>query len=192
MDLDGGADAASDAASDASACGAIEAVFPLEPGLHVASCTPLTYATNPPTSGTHYPIWAAFKKYDKPVPRGFYVHAMEHGAIVFEHNCAAGCDAEIAALVAYLAARPPDPLCVAPLANRFILTPDPLLDVPFAASAWGASLKMQCLDFAAIGAFIDAHYAKAPENFCFDGTDVTDPASGIPAGCGEPMDAGAD
>jgi hypothetical protein len=140
----------------------------------------------------HYPTWAAFKTYDKPVPRGFYVHSMEHGAVVFEHNCAGNCDADIAALVAYLAARPADPACVAPLTNRFIVTPDPLLDVPFAVSAWGASLKMQCLDFAAIGAFIDAHYAKAPENFCFDGVDVTDPASGFPADCGAPSDAGSD
>ena len=189
----GSMDAGSDAPSDASACGAVESVFAPEPGIHVASCTPLTWSTNPPTSGMHYPIWAAFKSYTKAVPRGFYVHSMEHGAVVFTYSCSPGCDADVAALQAYLDARPADPLCVAPLKNRFILTPDPLLDVPFAASAWGAHLKMQCLDFAAIGAFLDAHYAKAPENFCFDGTDVTDPASGIPANCGDPvMDAGSD
>ena len=39
-------------------------------------------------------------------------------------------------------------------------------------------------------AFIDAHYAKAPENFCFDGVDVTAPDAGIPADCGQAPDAG--
>jgi len=186
--LDGGPDGA----GDASACGAIETIHPIEPGIHVASCTPLTYATNPPTSGSHYPIWAAFKTYTSAVPRGFYVHSLEHGAVVIGYNCPAGCDADLALLQAYLDARPADPLCVAPLKNRFIVTPDPLLDVPFAAAAWGASLESTCLDLPALGAFIDAHYAKSPENFCFDGTDVTAPGSGIPAGCGEIADAGSD
>ena len=194
--LDAGADDASDAAMGdggfPTLCGAVIATFPIDPSPHVGSCSAVTYTTNPPTSGPHYPTWAAFKVYGSPVPRGFYVHSMEHGAVVVQYNCPSGCDADVAALVAYLDSRPPDPLCVAPLENRFIVTPDPLLDVPFAASAWGASLKAQCFDLPALGAFIDAHYAKAPENFCFDGIDVTDPASGIPAGCGFPVDAGAD
>jgi hypothetical protein len=190
--VDGGDDGSADAGDAANACGAMENVYTPEPGIHVAVCTPLTWSTNPPTSGMHYPVWAAFKAYAAPVPRGFYVHDMEHGAVVFEYNCPKGCAADVDALVAYLAARPADPLCTPPLTNRFVVTPDPLLDVPFAASAWGASLKMQCLDFAAIGAFIDAHYGKAPENFCFDGTDVLDPDAGYPADCGQPIDAGSD
>jgi hypothetical protein len=194
--MDGGAledgGAASDAA-DAGSCGAVEALYTPEPGLHVAVCSVIAYSTNPPTSGPHYPIWAAFKTYTSPVPRGFLVHSLEHGAVVVSYNCPGGCDADLAALQAFLAARPADPLCVAPLQNRFIVTPDPLLDVPFAAAAWGASLKAQCLDLAALGAFIDAHYAQASENFCFDGTDVTAASAGIPADCGQPpADAGAD
>ena len=175
-----------------SACGAILTTFPIDPSPHVAACSVVTYSTNPPTSGPHYPSWAAFKTYTTPVPRGFYVHSMEHGAVVIQFNCPAGCDAELAALLAYLDARPADPLCVAPLKNRFIVTPDPLLDVPFAASAWGASLKAECFDLPALGQFIDAYYAKAPENFCFDGFDPTAPGSGVPADCGQPVDGGSD
>ena len=181
-----------DGGVDGSACGATVETFALDPSPHVAVCSVVTYSTNPPTSGPHYPSWAAFKVYTSPVPRGFTVHAMEHGAVVVAYNCPDGCDADVAALVDYLAARPADPLCAAPLQNRFVVTPDPLLDVPFAASAWGASLKAQCFDLPALGAFIDTYYAKAPENFCFDGIDPTDPASGIPADCGAPADGGAD
>ncbi len=168
---------------DARACATSVAGFPLAAGTHVAQCTPITYATNPPTSGPHYPLWARFKAYADRVPRGFWVHAMEHGAVVVSYNCPGGCAAEVAALVAFLDARPVDPLCTAPVRNRFIVTPDPQLDTVFAASAWGWSLRSDCFDLPALGAFIDAHYAQAPENFCSDGFDPTAPGSGVPADC---------
>ncbi len=151
---------------------------------HVAACSPVTYSTNPPTSGPHYPIWAAFKTYTSPVPRGYWVHSLEHGAVVISYNCPAGCDAELANLQAFLDAQLADPLCVAPLKNRFIVTPDPKLDVLFAASAWGFSLRSDCFDLQALAGFIAQYYAVAPENFCVDGVDVV--AAGIPAGCGDP------
>lgn len=190
--MDGGMDDGDAGMGDASSCGTTVATFALEASPHVAACSVVNYSTNPPTSGPHYPSWAAFKVYTQPVPRGFYVHAMEHGAVVIAYNCPTNCDAEVAALVAYLDSRPADPLCTLPLKNRFIVTPDPLLDVPFAAAAWGASLKSQCFDLAALGTFIDQYYAKAPENFCFDGFDPTAPGSGVPADCGQPPDGGTD
>jgi hypothetical protein len=183
-----------EAGDDAGACVSNKLSFPLEPGLHVASCTPIAWSSNPPTSGQHYPVWAAFKTYAAPVPRGFLVHALEHGAVVFTYNCPDGCAADIAALQAMLDARAADPLCVAPLKNRFIISPDPLLDSRFAASAWGFALKAECMDLGGISTFIDLHYAQAPENFCFDGTDVLAPAFGLPPDCGQPpiADAGTD
>ncbi len=54
-------------------------------------------------------------------------------------------------------------------------------------------MKSDCLDLAALSNFVDMYYAKAPENVCANGVDVTDLASGIPANCGEAMpDAGTD
>jgi hypothetical protein len=154
-------------------------------------CTPVTYATNPPTSGPHYPIWAAFKSYSSPVPRGFTVHDLEHGAIVISHNCTTPCDTELAALAQFLDQRPADPLCTPPLRLRVVITPDPELDTRFAAAAWGALMKSDCLDLPLLGFFMDQHYAKAPENFCFDGIDVLSPDAGVPM-CGQPVDAGGD
>lgn len=118
---------------------------------------------------------------------------MEHGAVVIAYNCPLGCDSEIAQIAAMLDARPADPLCVMPIKGRYVITPDPLLDTRFAAVAWGAMMKSDCLDLGALSNFVDMHYAKAPENVCANGVDVTDPASGIPVNCGEAMpDAGTD
>jgi hypothetical protein len=172
-------------------CGTIVTPYPVDPSPHVTECFPVVYSSNPPTSGPHYPYWASFKTYTTPIPRGFTVHDLEHGAIVISYKCSGGCATELAALQAFVDARPADPTCVAPVKSRIVIVPDPLLDVPFAAAAWGFALTSQCFDLAALGAFIDAHYAMGPENFCFDGIDVTATDAGIPADCGEASDAGA-
>jgi len=152
---------------------------------HTPACSVLTWSTNPPTAGPHYGVWAAFRNYQTPVPRGFYVHAMEHGAVVLLYNCPDGCAEDVAAMEAFLDARPADPLCVPPLKNRFVLTPDPLLPTRFAAAAWGYAITMECLNLPAMGLFIDARYGAAPENFCFDGVDPTAPDAGYPENCGQ-------
>jgi hypothetical protein len=194
-DAGGHPDASDDgdaAASDAdAACNSVEMGYPLQAGIHVPICSYIDWPTNPPTSGEHYPIWAAYRAYDKPVPRGFSVHDLEHGGVVVSYNCPGGCDAEVAALEAWLAARPADPTCTPPVHARITVTPDPLLDVRFAAASWGFSLKSDCFDLDALGAFIDAHYRMAPEDFCDDGIDPTSPDAGLPADCGDPPDSGA-
>jgi hypothetical protein len=174
------ADARPDAAPT---CGTTVTGFPLVAGAHVATCSAVTYPTNPPTSGPHYPIWARYKTYDARVGRPFWVHDLEHGAVVVTYHCPDGCADEVAALIAFLDARPVDPTCTAPLRNRFVVTPDPELDVRFAASSWGFALRSSCFDLTALGAFIDAHYAHAPEDTCADGVDVLNPLAGFPPNC---------
>lgn len=170
-------------------CNTVETNYPVAPSPHVAECSAVAYGSVPPTSGPHYPYWAAFKTYSAPIPAGYWVHSLEHGAVVILYNCPNGCDAELAALDAYLAAIPADPLCVPPLAHRYIVVPDPTLPFTFAAAAWGNGLTSSCFDLPALGAFISAHYAMAPENFCFQGTDLEALDGGIPCGS---IDAGAD
>ena len=185
---------AGDAATEADSpvnCGTIVTSYAVDPSPHITQCFPVVYSSNPPTSGPHYPSWAAFRTYTTAIPRGFTVHDLEHGAIVISYKCAGGCAAELAALQAFIDARPVDPACVAPTKSRIVITPDPLLDVPFAAAGWGVAMTSQCFDLPALGAFIDAHYAMGPENFCFNGVDVAAADAGIPADCGEPPDAGA-
>jgi hypothetical protein len=127
-------------------------------------CTPVTYATKPPASGTHYGTWAVFRVYDTPVPWGFLVHAMEHGAVVIAYNCS-NCDADIAAIEKLWADTPPKAACPRP---PLIVTPDPTLDVPFAAASWGHILRARCFDRAEFQAFITAHANQGPEFFATD------------------------
>lgn len=155
---------------------------------HVDVCSVIAWPTNPPTSGEHYPIWALFQDYDEPVPRGFWLHSVEHSAVVLAYNCdhvSGDCGALADELTAFAAAAEDDPLCDASVGNRIIVTPDPLLDVAFAAVAWGHSLKGSCFEEAPVQDFVDAHYGKNYENFCSGGVDPTDPDEGFDPDCGE-------
>lgn len=149
---------------------------PLLPAVHVAIGTDIVWDSNPPSSGPHYPVWAAFQAYSSPVPRGYYVHDLEHGAIVFTYNCAlidADCASVAAALQAASDAVPDDPLCAAEgtgVRVRTVITPDPLLDVPVAAAAWGYTYKADCVDLPSLIAFATEHYGNGPELLCSQGT----------------------
>lgn len=147
------------------------------PSPHVAPGTSVTWASEPPSSGPHFPVWAAFREYSAPgVPRGYYVHDLEHGAVVLLYNCAlvaggtAGCDEVVESLRNVVAKIPNDPLCTSPVRVRFVLTPDPLLQRAVAAVAWGQTYVADCVDETEMGAFVTAHYGQGPESFCTDGT----------------------
>lgn len=150
---------------------------PLLPGSHVDFDADIQWSSNPPSSGPHFPIWAAYQAYTTPVPRGYYVHDEEHGAVVFLYNCAdagdAGCPDVAAELQKASDSIPNDPLCdpdAEGVRVRYVLTPDPLIDVPVAAAAWGWTYKAECVDLPTLEAFANAHYAMGPEDFCSNGT----------------------
>jgi hypothetical protein len=167
-------------------CHAVEQQHAIEGQEHVPECSAVHYATNPPSSGNHYAVWAAYKVYSNPIPEGYWVHDLEHGAVVISYNCPDGCASDVAAATQMLAALPADPLCLeaggAPK-RRTIMTPDPNLDVPFAASAWGFTLRADCFDTEVFRNFAIQRYPLGPENFCADGVDL---AAGVPSGCGAP------
>ncbi len=199
--LDAVAEVGSDASSeggitpgpvDGSACQAVIEEHVIVPTNHVDTCSYLTFSTNPPSSGPHYGTWPAYGTYVDPVPRGFSLHALEHGAIVFSYNCPSGCAAEVAQAQALIDALPTDPLCVPPdPPRRVILTPDPKLDVKWAAASWGWTLKASCLEPALFSAFYLARFGQGPEQVCADGTPLNvDGGLFLPANCGE-ADAGA-
>jgi hypothetical protein len=180
-------DGSFEASAPVGPCEAVEQEHPIEGFVHVAVCSDVTYGTKPPSSGNHYPIWAAYQTYTTPVPEGFYVHNLEHGTIVLTYNCAlneAGCTSDVAAAQAMLDALPADPDCAAqgsPVRRRSLMTPDPKLDVPFAASAWGWTLRAKCFDAVAFQAFALKHYNQGREDICADGLDVS---TGLQANCG--------
>jgi hypothetical protein len=72
----------------ARAAGCSVRSFPMEPvklqpdgTFHILG-TPVYRVSLPPTSGLHYPVWADWGIYDRPVPFKFQVHNLEHGGII--------------------------------------------------------------------------------------------------------------
>jgi hypothetical protein len=153
-------------------CNAVVQQRAIEGFTHVPVCSEVTYLSNPPSSGNHYPIWAAFQSYDFAVPEGYWVHDLEHGAVVFSYNCPTGCAADVASAQAFIDALPDDPLCMPANGDprvRMTMTPDPKLEVKFAASSWGWTLRADCFDPVAFGAFVQDHYGQGREILCAQG-----------------------
>jgi hypothetical protein len=169
---------AGEMAPDGQGCGAVTEQHPSEGALHqTAICSPLVYGTNPPSSGTHYPIWAAYQTYTKPFLPGFWVHNLEHGAVVITYNCPDGCVPEVAEAQAFIDALPAD--CPDyPHKRRVIMLPDPDLDVRFAASSWLFTLRASCFDRAAFAKFAADHIGHGLEPICDDGYDPLTAATG--------------
>ena len=151
-------------------CHAVIEQHAAAPGPHTDYCAALTFDGNPPASGPHYASWPEFKAYDKPVPWGYLLHALEHGAIVISYNCPSGCAADIAAAKAFIATLPNRATCTTP---SIVMSPSPMLNVPFAASAWtnaGAfTLKAQCFDATIFGQFYQDHVDMNYESTCGGG-----------------------
>ncbi len=153
---------------------------------HADECTLLNFPQYPPTSGTHFKNWSQFKIYSQPVTAGYWLHSMEHGAMVILYNCPLGCGADIATLSTFIQSLPLDTLCThlpsSQVSRRVIMAPDPKAKATFSILAWTWSLEMDCLDTAAIHNFYTAHYAKTVENECGGGVDLT-----ASHWCGEPI-----
>lgn len=47
----------------------------------------ITFNSNPPTSGSHLPIWVKAGIYDQPQTEGELIHSLEHGYIIISYNC---------------------------------------------------------------------------------------------------------
>ena len=150
-------------------CNAMIEQFQVTSAMHVEECSALP-EEKPPHGGPHYPVWAAFQNYDFPIAHGYLIHSMEHGAVVFYYNCPSGCDGELSLARQLIESEPVDPLCSGTGASRrAILVPDPTLDVPWAASAWGFTLRADCFDPDVFGRFYKSHYAHSPEDICAAG-----------------------
>jgi hypothetical protein len=146
---------------------------PIVAALHVDVGTPVHYESNPPSSGPHYQYWAAFQAFSTAVDPRYWVHDLEHGAIVLLYKCDAadGCPAIVTALQRVADAIPDDPLCdkASGVRVRVVITPDPDLDVPIAAASWGWTYRAACLDAPTLTRFALEHYAQGGENLCVNG-----------------------
>ena len=164
----GGSGGAAGSGGDSSgACQQVTEAHPPASANHVTMCSDVAYDSNPPTGGDHYNVWAAFQSYDFPVPDGFLVHALEHGAVVFWYNCPDGCADEVAQAEAMIAALPLDDMCAGlGTPRRTVLVPSPQLDARWAASSWGFLEKADCFDVDALRSFYLEHYGQGRESLC--------------------------
>jgi hypothetical protein len=150
-------------------CDALVESHPIEGFNHTPNlCDPTNYMTNPPSSGDHYGNWALYQTYTQPFRPGFWVHNLEHGSVVITYNCPEGCAADVARIQAFIDSVPND--CGA-FPKRFLLLPDPDLDVRFAASSWGFTIKAACFDRDAFAQFAADHYNHGREDICGGGID---------------------
>lgn len=156
---------------EGSACNAVERTFQTGGVVHLTPCTAVVVHTNPPAWGDHYTNFPQFRVYDYAIPRGFYIHSLEHGGVVFTYSCT-DCGDEVSAAKALIAETEPNPACctatgcATAVTNQLSLTPDPGIPSRWAASSWGATLTADCFEHDVFQNFIDEHRdsSVAPEN----------------------------
>lgn len=131
---------------------ALGTLEPCQSYCHVPDGFTEPHGTNPPTSGNHYSTPAVnAAEFTSPVPRGKYIHSMEHGAIVLAYNCPSGCTQELSVLRQAFQANNNN-------GSWIIFTPDPLLPGPrFAALAWTYTLRFDTPDLTTLNCFISQH-----------------------------------
>jgi hypothetical protein len=152
--------------TDNGSCAMSESGVANEGWTHLAEGTAITYRHNPPASGPHYPVWARYQAYTTALQRPYWVHNLEHGAIVLVYRPDAS-PAIVAALTDTFRALPNDSECGHP---RALLTPDPLLERTVSAIAANFVLEGDCVSPNAIRTFALAHRNHAPEDICDSGT----------------------
>ena len=139
---------------------------PNEGWAHVPEGTSITYANNPPASGPHYPVWLRYQEYATPMARGYWVHNLEHGAVVFLYRPDAPGNV-IAEMTSAFRSLPADPACGH---ARALLTPDPLLPWSAAVVAADFVLRAENTSNQVIHEFSLARRGRGPEQVCEQGT----------------------
>jgi hypothetical protein len=157
-------------------CSAVLRSYEGATATHLPECSDIVYATSPPVFGDHFPTWAAYGTYDFPVPLGYLVHDLEHGAVVIYYDCPGGCADELATVQAFVDALPADPRCSETVRVQVVLVPRPDLGSRWAASAWAYSLTADCFDPEVFGQFYDAHHGRGPEDLCNQGVALSSDA----------------
>ena len=157
-------------------CDARARRVPALPGVHVDPASgPIPWLTNPPSSGNHYGAWARWGAW-RDLPRGNWVHNLEHGGVALLYRCPPGgaCDDARDALVRAAATFPGDPACgpvdAAPARVRVVITNDGEITTAVAAAAWGAVYEASCVDAPSLRMFYAMFAGRAPEDFCAEGS----------------------
>lgn len=117
----------------------------------------VAYDQEPPTSGDHNACWAAWGAHTEQVAAENWVHNLEHGGIVFLHDCPEGtdCSAELTELDTYTATLPE---------GRWVSSPYKAAPLPWSVVAWEYELELGCFDLDALSVFYETHVGRGPED----------------------------
>jgi hypothetical protein len=129
--------------------------FPSEGTEHVDG-QPLSFNTNPPTSGDHRSVAATAGFYDQPPEPGQLVHSLEHGAIVLYFDPGRATEAEKQSLRAFARKHTSSWASV-------LVVPAGKYEVPFILTAWMKMLKLENYDAKVVQAFLAEYLGRGPE-----------------------------
>jgi hypothetical protein len=115
------------------------------PHIAQSAADTVTYHTTPATSGPHFAFTAAAGAYQRPVPEGLTVHALEHGRVAIQYSPNTS-QREVEQLSRLARRYPAD----------VILAPYPALDQGIALTAWGQIDHLDSYDDARITRFVEA------------------------------------
>jgi hypothetical protein len=157
----------------AGACNGIVRTEHATSAQHVDMGSTIEWTNNPPTGGDHYPLWAAWDLSYSELPRGNYVHNLEHGGIVLLYHCDPACPDVVDQLLEVARNMDTDPACDAPITKRVIVTGDPLLPagVQVAAVAWNHAYTASCFD-GYVAKFAAQYYGQGTEATCANGANL--------------------
>ncbi|KKW33236.1 MAG: hypothetical protein UY78_C0016G0003 [Parcubacteria group bacterium GW2011_GWA1_53_13] len=125
--------------------------FPIEGRAHVSLGTPVTYNTNPPTSGDHFAEAESWGVNEKEVEDKAAVHGLEHGGIWISYK---DIDEESIKILREIGRENSGSVIVSPrLAN----------DAKIAVASWGRLMKLDAVDKALIQKYIATYKNQGPE-----------------------------
>ena len=113
--------------------------------IRVGTSGAVTYNTDPPTSGPHYPTIVHWGVHRRPIDRGFQVHNLEDGGVLVQYNCR-DCPDLVKKLESVVRRYP----------KFVVLAPYPSMKHRIALTAWGKIDTLETFDEARVTGFIDA------------------------------------
>lgn len=120
---------------------------PSQGNAHVASePAAFRYASDPPTSGPHFPGAASWGIHEQPIPKALQIHNLEDGGVLVQYNCS-DCD-DLIRNLKDIVRRYPD---------KVILAPYPGMKSRIALTAWSYIDAFDQFDERRIVRFIEAH-----------------------------------
>jgi hypothetical protein len=135
--------------------------IPDEGSGHVPVGSPVEYRHNPPASGPHYDVVLQYGLYEnEDVPAEYWVHNLEHGAIVILYKCDTPCPDLVDSLG--------DTLDLFPLSKwdnrKIVIVPYSRMDAPLMAVAWNVQMPLDRFDQQALIDFYARHVDRGPED----------------------------